>query len=72
MRHNMRATNGITHAQRIRLRRAGAYRGLFSRVAKELGLERSHVRRVAFGERQSKKVEAALRAEIARIEKEAA
>jgi hypothetical protein len=45
------------------------YRGVYSRVAKQLGLDRSYVSRVASGQRRSKKVEAALLAEIKRIEK---
>ncbi len=45
------------------------YRGAYSRVAKQLGLDRSYVSRVASGQRRSKKVEAALLAEIKRIEK---
>jgi predicted transcriptional regulator len=42
---------------------------VYSRVAKLLGLDRSYVSRVASGQRRSKKVEAALLAEIKRIEK---
>ncbi|HUS18169.1 MAG TPA: hypothetical protein VMZ25_00835 [Terriglobales bacterium] len=38
-------------------------------MAKQLGLDRSYVSRVANGERRSKQVEAALLAEIKRIEK---
>lgn len=45
------------------------YRGVYSRVAKQLSLDRSYVSRVASGQRRSKKVEAALVAEIKRIEK---
>jgi transcriptional regulator with XRE-family HTH domain len=45
------------------------YRGLYSRVAKRLGVDRSYVSRVARGERRSERVEAALRAELRRIEK---
>lgn len=51
------------------LRRHALYRGVYSRVAKQLGLDRSYVSRVASGQRRSKKVEAALMAEIRRIEK---
>lgn len=51
------------------LLRHALYRGVYSRVAKQLGLDRSYVSRVAGGERRSKKVEAALLAEIKRIEK---
>jgi predicted transcriptional regulator len=49
--------------------RHSLYRGVFSRVAKELGIDRSYVSRVASGERKSEKVEAALLKEIERIEK---
>ena len=34
--------------------------GIYSRVARKLGLDRSYVSRVARGQRQSKEVEAAL------------
>ncbi|MGZ4822448.1 MAG: hypothetical protein ACXVZM_12660 [Terriglobales bacterium] len=42
--------------------------GLYSRVARKLGLDRSYVSRVARGERQSKEVEAALVQEFKHIE----
>lgn len=45
------------------------YRGLYSRVARRLGIDRSYVSRVASGERESEKVKAALLKEIQRIEK---
>jgi hypothetical protein len=51
------------------LARHSLYRGVYSRVARQLGLDRSYVSRVASGERKSKHVEAALLAEIKRIEK---
>lgn len=51
------------------LLRHNLYRGVYSRVAKQLGLDRSYVSRVASGQRRSKNVEAALLAEIRRIEK---
>ena len=51
------------------LLRHSLYRGIYSRVAKQLSLDRSYVSRVAGGERRSNKVEAALLAEIRRIEK---
>ena len=44
------------------------YRGIYSRVAEQLGLDRSYVSRVANGQRRSPTVEAALRKEIRRIE----
>lgn len=45
------------------------YRGLYSRVARKLGVDRSYVSRVARGERHSAEIEAALQAEIKRIER---
>lgn len=45
------------------------YRGLYSRVARKLGVDRSYVSRVARGERQSKDIEAALNSEMKRIER---
>ena len=44
--------------------------GIFSRVAQQLGCDPSHVRRVALGERKSRKVAAAIRRELRRIDKE--
>jgi hypothetical protein len=44
------------------------YRGLLSRIAKQLGVARSSVWRVANGERKSKRIDEALAKEIARIE----
>lgn len=57
------------HNMDSELTRHTLYRGVYSRVARQLGLDRSYVSRVASGERRSKKVEAALLAEIKRIEK---
>lgn len=51
------------------LNRHQLYRGIYSRVAKQLGIDRSYVSRVASGERKSEKVERALMREIERIEK---
>lgn len=45
------------------------YRGLYSRVARKLGVDRSYVSRVARGERSSPEIEAALAAEVKRIER---
>jgi len=45
------------------------YRGLYSRVARKLGVDRSYVSRVARGERRSQEIEAALAAELKRIER---
>jgi DNA-binding transcriptional regulator YdaS (Cro superfamily) len=49
--------------------RHSLFRGIYSRVARQLGVDRSYVSRVASGERRSAKVEAALLKEIKRIEK---
>ena len=68
MRHLGHATKLITNAQRERFREASKYRGLFARIARELKLERSHVRRVAIGERSSRRVEKALRAAMDEID----
>jgi len=45
------------------------YRGLYARVARQLGVDRSYVSRVARGERRSKQVQDALRKELKRIQK---
>jgi len=45
------------------------YRGVYSRVARKLGVDPSYVSRVARGERQSKSIEKALLAEVRRIER---
>jgi DNA-binding transcriptional regulator YdaS (Cro superfamily) len=45
-----------------------ALRGLFSRVAKRLGLDPSYVSRVASGQRQSKKIMLAIEAELNKIQ----
>jgi transcriptional regulator with XRE-family HTH domain len=52
-----------------KLNRLSLYRGIYSRVARQLGIDPSYVSRVARGERKSEKVEAALLKEIRRIEK---
>ena len=51
------------------LSRHSLYRGVYSRVARQLKMDRSFVSRVANGKRRSAEVEAALRQEIARIER---
>jgi hypothetical protein len=51
------------------LNRHQLYRGIYSRVAKELGIDRSYVSRVASGERKSEKVQKALLRELQRVEK---
>lgn len=43
--------------------------GIYSRVARETGTTRGHVRRVVRGERRSPLIQAAFRREIARIER---
>ncbi len=56
------------HSKKRELSRYALYRGLFSRVARQLGVDRSLVSRVAGGKRRSKRVEQALRDELRRIE----
>jgi hypothetical protein len=61
-------------ASLAKLQKALAYHGVLARVARELGLGkngRSHVRRVAMGERQSARVQLALMQEVKRIERTA-
>jgi DNA-binding MarR family transcriptional regulator len=53
------------------LSRALEYRGLLTRVARQLDLDRTHVSRVARGQRTSSRVLRALLAEVQRIEKAA-
>ncbi len=55
--------------KKLDLARVERYRGLYARVARELGVDRSFVSRVARGERRSKDVEQALERELRRIEK---
>jgi transcriptional regulator with XRE-family HTH domain len=58
------------HARKSReLARYARYRGLYARVARHLGVDRSYVSRVARGERRSKRIEQALQAELKRIRK---
>ncbi|MGH9579879.1 MAG: hypothetical protein ACRD2R_02700 [Terriglobales bacterium] len=52
------------HQVRLRL-----YRGLFSRLARRLGVNRSLVSRVARGKQSSQRVQEALMREICRIER---
>ena len=47
----------------------GLFRGLYSRVAKRLGMDPSFVSRVARGERRSAKIERALRDELTRFDR---
>lgn len=44
------------------------FRGIYSRVARQLGVDRSYVSRVARGERRSEEIENALRGELRRVE----
>lgn len=62
-------TNGDNSSMTSVLVRHTLYRGIYSRVARELGIDRSYVSRVANGQRRSAKVEKALLKEIKRIEK---
>ena len=64
-------TNGDKHHNKKPelARHAALYRGLYSRVARQLGIDRSYVSRVANGERKSSRVEQALIRELNRIEK---
>jgi hypothetical protein len=57
------------HTKNLRLNRLSLYRGIYSRVARQLDIDPSYVSRVARGERTSTKVEAALLKEMQRIEK---
>lgn len=49
--------------------RPGLYYGLYSRVARQLGVTPSVVRKVAIGLRKSRRIRKALQAEIRRIER---
>jgi transcriptional regulator with XRE-family HTH domain len=57
------------HNKQSQFKRYQLYRGLYSRVAKKLGVDRSYVSRVARGERASKEIEEALQQELKRIER---
>jgi len=59
--------NGSSKVSRIN-EHIKAVCGLYSRVARKLGLDRSFVSRVARGERKSNEVESALIAEFERTE----
>lgn len=56
-------------SKKLDLARVERYRGLYARVARQLGVDRSFVSRVARGERRSKEVEEALQKELRRIER---
>jgi hypothetical protein len=62
-------TNGDNSNMTSALSRHSLYRGIYSRVAQQLGVDRSYVSRVANGQRRSLKIEKALLKEIKRIEK---
>jgi len=53
-------------------RRASIYRGIYTRVAKELDVTPSVVRRVALGITKSARISKALASELRRVEKKAA
>jgi len=57
------------HNKQSDFKRYQLYRGLYSRVARKLGVDRSYVSRVARGERRSRQIEAALSQELKRIER---
>ena len=57
------------NSKQQQLKRYQLYRGLYSRVARKLGVDRSYVSRVARGERRSPEIETALQAELKRIER---
>jgi len=57
------------HVKFSPLKRLALYRGIYSRVAEQLGIDRSFVSRVASGQRRSERVERALLKEIERIER---
>ena len=59
----------VSAKKRSDLVKHAEYRGIFSRVARQLGVDRSYVSRVAHGQRHSAEVEAALLTEIKRVEK---
>ena len=61
--------HGKTVTAQTPVSRSELYRGLYSRVGRQLGVDPSYVSRVAHGKRHSPKIERKLKAEIARIEK---
>ena len=61
--------NASTSSDLIALSPQTLYRGLYVRVARQLGVDPSYVSRVARGERQSPEVESALGQEIGQISK---
>lgn len=63
----MHHDNASTNSDLIALSPQTLYRGLYVRVARQLGVDPSYVSRVARGERQSPEVESALGQEIGQI-----
>ncbi len=63
----MKHRNGTSDKSSLRI--PGLYRGVYSRVARRVGVDPSYVSRVARGERVSAKVERALLTELHRVEK---
>jgi len=71
MRHTVARTDDTPAKVPSRIARALRYQGIFARVARQLRLGksgRSHVYRVAIGQRQSRRVMDALLQEIRKIE----
>ena len=66
---NSNANGRLPDADRRLLRTARLYFGIYSRVARRMKREVSHVRQVALGMRRSKRVEQALLREIKRLNK---
>lgn len=61
-------TNAAIQLPTDHLRRISNYAGIYSRVARQINSNASHVRRVAIGERKSARILHALEEEIRRIE----
>ena len=57
-----------TNASTKLLRRAALFRGLYARVAKQMGVDPSYVSRVARGQRTNADIENALIAEVQRLD----
>lgn len=58
----------VEHANTKLLKRAALFRGLYARIAKQLGVDPSYVSRVARGQRRNADVEHALIAEVRRLD----
>lgn len=61
------ATQGVRHKMSVVNRYVQSICGLYSRIARQLQVDRSYVSRVARGERHSEEVERALTIEFDRI-----